>query len=49
MLGLSLCLVHDYARALKVLQPIEEKVDAIPELAIAFAGATAITSGSNQG
>jgi tetratricopeptide (TPR) repeat protein len=49
MLGLSLCLVHDYARALKVLQPIEEKVDAIPELAIADAGAIAITSGSNQG
>jgi len=49
MLGLSLCLVQDYARAVKVLQPIEEKVNAIPELAIAYAGAIAITSGSNQG
>jgi tetratricopeptide (TPR) repeat protein len=49
MLGLSLCLVQDYARAVKVLQPIEEKVSAIPELAISYAGAIAITSGSNQG
>jgi tetratricopeptide (TPR) repeat protein len=49
MLGLSLCLVHDYARAIKVLQPIEEKVNAIPELAVAYAGAIAITSGTNEG
>jgi tetratricopeptide (TPR) repeat protein len=49
MLGLSLCLVHDYARTLQVLQPIEEKVNAIPELTIAYAGARAITSDSNEG
>jgi tetratricopeptide (TPR) repeat protein len=48
-LGLSLCLVRDYAGALQVLQPIEEKLDAIPELSIAYAGAMAITSDSNEG
>jgi len=48
-LGLSLCLVQDYARAVQVLQPIEEKVDAIPELTIAYTGAIAMTRGSKQG
>ena len=48
MLGLSLCLVQDYSQAIKALQPIEERVNAIPELAIAYAGAIAITSGSTQ-
>jgi tetratricopeptide (TPR) repeat protein len=49
MLGLSLCLVHDYTRAAQVLQPIAERVDAIPELTIAYTGSMAITSDSNQG
>jgi len=49
MLGLSLCLVHDYARALQVLRPIEEKVAAIPELSIAYAGSMAISGNSSQG
>jgi tetratricopeptide (TPR) repeat protein len=48
MLGLSLCLMHDYARALQVLRPIEEKVEAVPELSIAYAGSMAI-SGDPQG
>jgi tetratricopeptide (TPR) repeat protein len=48
MLGLSLCFEHDYPRVLKVLRPIEERVDAIPELTIAYAGAIAITSDSGQ-
>lgn len=49
MLGLSLCLTHDYARALQTLRPIEAKVDSIPELAIAYAGSMAIASNSNEG
>jgi tetratricopeptide (TPR) repeat protein len=48
MLGLNLCLAGDYARAVQVLRPIEEKVNGIPELAIAFAGAMAITSDSSD-
>jgi tetratricopeptide (TPR) repeat protein len=49
MLGLSLCMAHDYSRALQVFRPMEETVESIPELAIADAGAMAMAGDSNQG
>jgi tetratricopeptide (TPR) repeat protein len=42
MLGLSLCRVHQYGRAVQVLRPIEDKMDANPELTIAYAGSMAM-------
>jgi tetratricopeptide (TPR) repeat protein len=48
MLGLTLCLTHDYARSIEIFRPIEEEVESIPELSIAYAGSRAITSGSTQ-
>ncbi|MGD0629131.1 MAG: tetratricopeptide repeat protein [Terracidiphilus sp.] len=49
MLGLSLCMIHDYARTLQVLRPIEAKLGANPELAIAYAGSMAMTGDYDQG
>jgi tetratricopeptide (TPR) repeat protein len=43
MLGLSLCRVHQYSRAIQVLQPIEAVMEANPELNIAYAGSMAMT------
>jgi tetratricopeptide (TPR) repeat protein len=48
MFGLDLCLVHEYARAVEVLRPIEDTVNSNPDLAIAYAGSMAIGSGSSQ-
>ena len=49
MLGLSLCMTHDYARSLELLRPIEAKVDANPELSMAYAGSLAMAGDSSQG
>jgi len=48
MLGLNLCLVHEYGRAVEVFRPIEETVNSIQELSIAYAGAIAMTSNSKE-
>jgi tetratricopeptide (TPR) repeat protein len=49
MLGLSLCMTHDYARSLELLRPIEAKVDANPELSMAYAASMAMAGDSSQG
>jgi tetratricopeptide (TPR) repeat protein len=48
LLGLSLCLVRDYARAVQVFRPMEERAKMVPELSIAYVGSKAITSGSSE-
>jgi len=48
-LGLSLCMTHDYAQALRVLQPIEASLGANPLLATAYAGSMAIAGNSGEG
>jgi tetratricopeptide (TPR) repeat protein len=48
MLGLNLCLVHEYAKAVQVLRPIEETANSIPELAIAYSGSIAIAENSSE-
>jgi len=47
MLGLSLCRVHMYARAVEVLRPIEAQMEANPELSIAYAGSMAMAGDSD--
>jgi tetratricopeptide (TPR) repeat protein len=42
MLGLSLCRVHEYTRAVQVLRPIEDRMEANPELTIAYLGSMAM-------
>jgi tetratricopeptide (TPR) repeat protein len=49
MLGFSLCLTHDYAKSLEVLQPLEAGLGANPQLAMAYAGAMAIAGDWSQG
>jgi tetratricopeptide (TPR) repeat protein len=49
MLGLSLCLVHEYARAVPVFRSIEPKLEANPELNIAYAGSMAMAGDSSLG
>jgi len=49
MLGMSLCRVHQYARAVQVLQPIEDKMEANPELTIAYAGSMAMSGDPGAG
>jgi tetratricopeptide (TPR) repeat protein len=49
MLGISLCMVHQYARAVEVLQPIADKIGANPELTIAYAGSLAMTGDPGAG
>jgi tetratricopeptide (TPR) repeat protein len=49
MLGLSLCMTHDYAQSLRVLQPIEASLGANPLLATAYAGSMAIAGDSGHG
>ena len=49
MLGLSLCRVHLYVRAVEVLRPIEDKMDANPELTIAYAGSMAMAGDPGAG
>jgi tetratricopeptide (TPR) repeat protein len=49
MLGLSLCMVHEYARAVQVLRPIGPAVEANPELTIAYAGSIALSVDNAQG
>jgi tetratricopeptide (TPR) repeat protein len=49
MLGMNLCLTHDYSRAVEVFRPIEETVNSIPELAIAYAGSMAMAGDTKQG
>ena len=49
MLGLSLCMIHDYAQTLQLLRPIEAKLEANPELAIAYAGSMAMAEDQSQG
>jgi len=49
MLGLSLCMIHDYAQTLQLLRPIEAKLEANPELAMAYAGSMAMAEDQSQG
>jgi tetratricopeptide (TPR) repeat protein len=49
LLGLSLCMVGEYARAFQVLRPIESKVEANLELNIAYAGSIAMAGDHAQG
>lgn len=49
MLGLSLCMNHDYAKTLQVLRPIETTLEANSELAIAYAGSMAMAEDYSQG
>jgi len=49
MLGFSLCMTHNYAKSLELLRPIEEKLDANPQLPIAYAGAMAMAGDESQG
>jgi tetratricopeptide (TPR) repeat protein len=49
MLGLSLCITHDYTGALAVLQPTELVLGSNPQLAIAYAGSMALAGDSKQG
>jgi len=49
MLGMCLFMVHDYARVLNVLRPIESKQEAGSPIAVAWAGSTAMTEDPSQG
>jgi superkiller protein 3 len=49
MLGFSLCLVHEYAKAVPVFQLIESKLEANPELNIAYTGSMAMAGDSVGG
>jgi tetratricopeptide (TPR) repeat protein len=49
MLGLSLCMTHDYTQALGVFQPIEASLEVKPLLATAYAGSLAIAGDYAQG
>jgi len=49
MLGLSLCMTHDFAGALTVLQPLEATQDWNPLLAIAYAGSMAFAGDASTG
>jgi tetratricopeptide (TPR) repeat protein len=49
MLGFSLCLSHEYAKAVPVFRLIEPKLEANPELNIADAGSMAMSGDSVRG
>lgn len=49
MLGLSLCMTHNYARALSTLQPIAANLGANPLLQTAYAASMAIAGDATQG
>jgi len=49
MLGFSLCLAHQYAKAVPVFRLIEPKLEANPELNIAYAGSMALAGDSVRG
>jgi len=49
MLGFSLCLVHEYARAVPIFRLIEPKLEANPELNIAYTGSMALAGDSVRG
>jgi len=49
MLGFSLCLGHEYAKAVPVFRMIETKLEANPELNIAYAGSMAMSGDSVRG
>jgi tetratricopeptide (TPR) repeat protein len=49
MLGLSYSMVHDYARALQVLRPIEVTLNSNPQLELAYLVSMAIAGDYDQG